>query len=211
MNNPIFTQVVTSLLKAEVICAVKDRVAFDYLRVESNKSEVQTYLKALGRDVRSTSTQDAFICCYTNINDPQVKASSQEQFKIAAKEFQPLVEWLCLVMDCNPTGTPIRAGDIIAKGEILERIEQSQVLYSRLAHLAGNRVFGSRSQDAVGQLQQILAKLVEWGYFISFGHAGTRYQATGRWSVLYDQLGFIRTYEALDEDFENEATQDSLI
>lgn len=198
MSDPMLTAALQTLLQGEVICSIRYKTLFDYLDDERNLESVNQTLTLLGREVRLSTDRDAYLCCYTNISSPEVVSACKERFRRIVQDMQPLVQWMCILMDSNPTGTPIRPNDSISKVDILKRIEQSQGLCDRLATLASNKVFKSTSQDPQGQLQQILNKLVDMGYFIVSGHASTRYQATGKWSVLYDQLGFIRSYEALE-------------
>lgn len=208
-NDPLLSAALKMLLQGEIICSVKSRPLFDFLDDENNRRLVSDSLSQFDRDVRLTHNMDAYVCCYTQIEDPEVKAACKDRFRRIVLDLKPLVEWLCMVMDSSPTGTPIRTGDTLSRVDILKRVEQNQQLCERLSLLAAGRLFNSRSQDAQGQLQQVFNKLTEMNYLKAYGHAGTRYQATGMWSVLYDQLGFIRTHENLDED--DDAEQGSFL
>jgi len=199
MDNALYTATLQTLLKGEVICRERYESLFKYLDNVEHQSQISQYLSVLERDVRATNDMHAYVCCYTQFDEPGVKASCKEQFRLVASTLQPLVEWLNLLMACNPTGTPLRPGDIISKADLLGRLEHSQSHCDTLAKIARSKLFGSNSTELQGQLNQVLKKLTELGYLIGFGHSGSRYRATGKWSVLYDQMGFIRAHEALDD------------
>lgn len=199
MSDPRFGQCVELLLAQQIICPVEHKLLFDYLDDDRNRLQVREYLAPLNRDIRHTSDREAFLCAYKDVTDPTSKSECKAYFRHIALDIQPLVQWLCLVMDLRPTGRPLRTGDKLSKAELLTRIEGSPVFAERLADLARQKLFGSKSQEPQGQLQQICSKLTDLGYLKPIGHSGITFLATGKWSVLYDQLGFIKSYEKLEE------------
>jgi hypothetical protein len=199
MLDPLLAACAQTLLQGEVICKQRYENLFIYLDDKANRERISHYLQMVERDVRISSDMNAYVCCYAHFTASDVKESCRAQFQSVVDTLQPLVEWLCLLMDCSPTQAPLRPGATISFATLLDRISQSEAQCDTLAAIAKSKVFGSNSPDPSGQLKQIMKKLVDLGYLVSYGLAGTNYRATGKWSVLYDQMGFIRTYESLEE------------
>lgn len=198
MDNPLLTRCLQSLLGGNVICQYSNGALFNFLAKEDNRILVATNLRVLARDVRITSDGNAYVCCYAGIDDPDVRQACKSIFKIAVAELRPLVSWLGLCMDANPTGTPLRAGGILTTADLLQRITQSETLCNDLHKISVSSFVNSKATEPQAQLNAVLARLTSVGYLQSIGTKNLRYQATGRWSALYDQLEFIRQHESLE-------------
>ncbi|MFT5889579.1 MAG: hypothetical protein ACI9BO_002406 [Zhongshania sp.] len=133
MNDPQLTQCLQLLLQDEVIYSYRYSALCTFLGDDASRARVAQTLQLIGRDVRQTSDYDAYVCCYDNISAPEVTTAGKERFKRVVQDLQRLVQWLCLVMDCTPNGTPMRRGDNYSKNDVLSRIEQSHSLCERLA------------------------------------------------------------------------------
>jgi hypothetical protein len=52
-----------------------------------------------------------------------------------------------------------------------------------------------------------MTKLVDDGYLKQVGTSGSVYQATAKWSWLYDLMSFIQTHEGIRDDSDEEDPQ----
>jgi len=89
------------------------------------------------------------------------------------------------------------------KSTILGSIEQTPSHFEALKQLARTSYFKSNASDASGLVKAVLSKLVDAGYLVPVGRGGTQYQATAKWSWLYDVMAFIESHECLSEETEN--------
>ena len=211
MDHQMFSQVVRALLAGKIICHDTFPREFVFLHDEVNRRDVGDYLLKIERSIHATSDGKGFYCAYLDMSDAEAKLSVRRLFSQMAGEIEPLVRWLSLAKSCSPDGRPIESGSLVKESELLGFIESSPELNQSLEDLTKHKLFKSTATDGKGRISQILNKLVELGYLVRLDKTGSLYQATARWSYLYDVLTFIRSHERLGEDDEHSASQGNLI
>ena len=70
VNKGVFPRLIESLLKGDVICEFTDELAYRYLEEPRHIQEVDSYLRRIGRVLKSTQDQSAYYCGYYEINNP---------------------------------------------------------------------------------------------------------------------------------------------
>jgi hypothetical protein len=183
---------------------------FAFLQLETNSREITGYLMRLERAVRTTSDGKGFYCAYVDAKEPGAKTAISRLFRQTSSELEPVVRWMRLARDCNPSGRPIEAGMTVNESEILGFIERSPELNHALIDLTKTGLFKSTAREGRGQIRYILNKLEEKGYLIKLDASGSRYRATAHWSYLYDVLEFIRAHEHIEQE-EPEQSQGGLL
>lgn len=202
-GNTLFEQVVTALLEGEILCAVRYESLHNYLAIPGNVDKVNEYLSRLNRRARMTGSQDAWLCAYIDLDTPGARESVRQQFNEVANHLEALVGWLRLSRNAGTHDRPLIPGDYISEADLLKKIEQAPDLAQSLATITERGMFKSQNSTAKGQLGHIMTRLVEHGYLDRQSGTGTVYKATGKWSWLYDVMGFIQQHEQLETEPED--------
>jgi hypothetical protein len=92
---------------------------------------------------------------------------------------------------------PIITGAVIRQGELLSAIEMTPALADDLAIIVRSGPFKTTKQAPKEQLNHLLNVLVNEGWLASTAPHSSVYQATGRWSYLFEVMEFIATHEAI--------------
>lgn len=197
--NPVFESAFRLLLAGEIICEHRYPEEHNILQFEEYLSRMNLTLEMLNRQVRSTQDRSAFLLAYSDSSNPKAREAIKSEFSLVVNQIEPLVKWLRLVMDVTGSERPIVPGEIVSESEMQTHIEQVPTLESKLDALVKSGLFLSRHAESKGRLSSVMTKLVDEGYLVKIGTAGTRYRATGKWSWLYDVMAFIKTHENLPE------------
>jgi hypothetical protein len=197
LNNPLFERTVTALMAGEVICEYRYEDLYTYLLQESNQQRVRDFLEQINRVVRQTGSRDAWVCAYYDLNSPDAKEGVRQQFREVANHLEALVQFLRLVMSVETSDRPVSPGEKLTEGRLIEQISGVPSLEERLRSLTEKRLFATKKQDVPGRIRSIMETLVAKGYLVRFGSSGAEYQATGKWSWLYDVMDFIQAHEGI--------------
>ena len=190
--------VIQLLLGGEFICEVTHEHHYNYLSDAQNLKRVNEFLVILNRRVRQTSDRKAFLCAYADMDSAEVKHKIRGQFKEICTDLEPLVRWLSLAQACQPHRDPLRSGDLINEVDLLNAMNSSQTLCDQLDELCRRGVFSSSAAAPKDKLKQVFKQLVALGFLKNVGHSGMQYQATAKWSWLYDTMDFIRAHEDIE-------------
>jgi len=209
----LFSEIIESLLAGHFICAITDELAFEYLAKEVYREDLDTYLKKIGRRLQTSSSGDVCYCAYNTIHSSSRRTAVKEQFAQTINALEPLVRWLKLAMSALQKDATLQPGDILRQGELLSAIELTQTLTDDLAKITRTGLFATTREAPRDQLNHLLNKLVESGYFKQNEPKASTYIATGKWSYLYDVLEFIHTHEDLgmDDDKPDEEQQELML
>lgn len=206
-NNPLFDRTVTALLAGEVLCEYRHEDLVTYLMLGDNQQRVTGFLNQINRTLRQTGSRDAWVCSYLDMGDANAKEGVRQQFKEVANHLEALVQFLRLIMSVETKDRPIVPGDHLSEGKLIEQIASTPTLDEKLRSLTEKRMFATKKQDVASRVRSVMETLVHKGYLIRFGSSGTVYQATGRWSFLYDMMSFIQTHENIPTDPDDEDGQ----
>lgn len=198
-SNPTFESAYALLLKGEIICEHRFPHEFNVLRMEDNVQRINLMLSPLNRRVRTTQDNASYLMAYIDPGASNARASIKAQFSTVINQIEPLIKWLRLVMDVSGSERPIVPGEVVSESTMQTHIEQVPSLEAKLASLVSNGMFNSRQSASKGQLSHVMNKLVEEGYLMKVGSAGTQFRATGKWSWLYDTMAFISAHEDMPE------------
>lgn len=197
-NNPLFQQCVKALLEGEILCQYRHEALTNYLSEQANLDRVDAYLEPLNRQVRQTSSKDAWLCAYIHLDSEEAKANVRAEFSEVVNHMEALVHWLRLAKNADSHGMVIAPGDHITQSKLLASLENAQDLCRSLDALTEKGLFKSSASKTEAKLAAVLNKLAEMGYLKKLSGSGTVYQATGKWSWLYDTLSFIQRHEGIE-------------
>jgi hypothetical protein len=206
-TNPLFEQTVTALLGGDIICEYGASDLYNYLALPNHQQQVAGFLEQMNRTLRQTSNHDAWLCAYSDLNAPEAKAAVRQQFREATMHMEALVQFLRIQMMVEASQRPIAPGEQIREGQLLERISSVPSLEAKLRSLTTKQPFKTTRTDSAGQIRTVMTKLVEDGYLKQVGTSGSVYQATAKWSWLYDLMSFIQTHEGIRDDSDEEDPQ----
>mgnify|MGYP003664079207 FL=1 len=195
-----FSQVIEKLLTGEIICEVTEEQLYKYLNDPSNQKDVDSYLRRIGRVLRSSQDSSGYYAAYRDISNPSVKLQIKKKFSEAINDLEPLIRWLRLASSAEKSGAPIKPGDTLRGSELLQAIESAPSLVDELDRLSRTKLFSNTSAGSKKQLDSILKRLCDNGYLVARGASGSVFIATGKWARLYETLQFIASHEQLDSE-----------
>ena len=105
-----------------------------------------------------------------------------------------------MVRNIDSDSRPIDAGTRLNESELLAAIEESSSLSTQLENIAHKFKKGGKSSESKVKLQTVIQYLSDQQYLMPIGSSGSVYIATAKWSLLYDQLEFIRSHEGYSEE-----------
>ena len=198
IDGDIFSGLIEKLLVGDVICEITAEQFYKYLEDPVHQQEVDSYLRRIGRVLRSTQDRYGYYSAYRDLSSAPVKLQIKRQFSEAMNDLEPLVRWLRLAVSAEKAGAPLQPGDTLRGSELLEAIENAPALVDELDRLSRTRLFNNTSTGPKKQLDSILKRLCDNGYLVTRGASGSVFIATGKWSRLYEILQFIAVHEHLD-------------
>lgn len=196
----IFAELIEKLLAGEVICEVSAEQHYRYLKDPVHEGDVDTYLRRIGRVLRSTLDKSVYYAAYRDLSNTSVKRKIKQQFSEAVNDFEPLIRWLRLAVSAKKTGMPLRLGDTLRGSDLLKAIESAPQLGSELERLSRTGLFKNNSTGQKKQLDAVLKRLCDNGFLMAKGASGSVFIATGKWARLYEMLDFIAAHEQLDSN-----------
>ncbi|MCK7546153.1 hypothetical protein MLC59_18505 [Marinobacter bryozoorum] len=196
-SNPLFEQTVTALMAGEVICEYRFPDCYTYLLKTEHRQRVADFLDQINRTLRTTSSRDTWVCAYQDLSAPEAKEAVRQQFREVANHLEAFVQFLRLVMNIETTDRPIAPGDHLKEGRMIDRVSNVPTLADKLRSLSEKKPFQNKRSDVAGRIRAVLDALVVKGYLVRFGTSGSVYQATGKWTWMYDVMTFIQTHEGI--------------
>ena len=192
-------------MSKKVICEYAYPVEHAFLSTSINLTEMNEYLFKISKKVVKTSDGLGLRCVYIDVDCAEKKRSVQKDFEELTQVLEGLVTWLRLARHIDVDSRPIMAGSILFESDLLAAIEESQPLASQLELIAKKLKRAQKSIESKTKLSSVLGYLVNEGYLLNKAGTGSIYQATAKWSLLYDQLEFLAKAEGM-LDVEEEAS-----
>lgn len=208
MSNLTFQHTIETLLKGNVICEVSDSSLFMYLLAEETQDNINQYLSKLGRGLAKTKDGTGFYCVYNDVENPKVRRDLISQFMQVATHWEALLLWLRLTRQASASAHPIGFKTVIKESELLASIEQSSSLQAELESIANKLKTKVRTGEPRKQLSGMLEFLVDAGFLIEL--KSSIYQGTARWSMLQDQMEFVREQDGIEHEEGAESDQEDL-
>jgi len=202
-----FEKCIESLLSQEVICEVSNAENFNYLEKQEHQDEVSEFLHRIGRKVIKTRDQKGYYCVFSSIDSQKKRNAVLRQFEHVIANLEGLIDWVRLVRSIDSDARPIEPGLRIYESEFLAAIEESSSLKVQLESIAKKLKRSPNSNEARTKLRSILQYLVEENFLNSMGSSGSVFIATAKWSLIYDQLEFIRCYDGFEDEVVHEEQQ----
>ena len=200
-----FTETIERLLQGEVICHYSQPGLTQYLAQPLHFDEVSQFLRRIGRVVLVTNDELGYYCGYQQPEEH--KASIRRQFELVSDKLDGLVSWLRLARMAQNLDRPIVAGDIVKEGELLAEMESSPVLQTQLDDVAHKLNVGRKESTLKVKLSKVFDYLKDNGYLIAISGTGSVYQATAKWSLLYEQMDFVLRFSGIEEPSEESHIQ----
>lgn len=198
-----FAEAVEKLLTGVIICPYTDESLFKYLEDPLHQQDVDSYLRRIGRVLRTTQDRIGFFSAYRDPSSLTARQQIRKQFAEAVNDLEPLVRWLRLTASAEKSGAPLQPGDVLRQSEVLGAIESAPALIDELDRLSRTKILANSSTGPKKQLDSILKRLCDSGYLIERGSSGAVFIATGKWSRLYDLLQFINAHESIDPEIDD--------
>lgn len=202
-----FSRIVEHLLAGGFICEYSDELAYEYFSVDTRRSDIDSYLRKIGRCLYATEGSVAFYAAYTSIDSNDRRQDVRFQFRETINSLEPLCRWLRMLASALQSEATLQPGDVLRQGELLSALAEAPALSEDLAGLCRSGLFYSKKLATSEQLEVVLAKLVDHGYLLRNTATGSLFTATGKWSYLYDVLEFIHTHETISSDDEPKEEQ----
>lgn len=199
-NDLRFENTVTKLLEQAVICEISSPEDYRYLKDMHYYEQVDAYLYKLGRHLVTTQDNRGFYCAFNELNTSKKRASTLKVFESWVVDLEGVIEWLRLVRSVDKESRPLVAGTALNESELLSAIEESSAYLHQIERIAHKFKRGGKGVGARSKLSAVLQHLVDTGFLKSMGSTGTQFIATAKWSLLYDQLEFIRLYDNVSDD-----------
>ncbi|MCO7233947.1 MULTISPECIES: hypothetical protein [unclassified Cobetia] len=195
--DPRFAATIEGLLKGEVLCPVSANEAHDYLSTLEGQDRVRHYLAEIGHGLEKTRDGSGYYCVYLDTESRSVRHRIRHQFESAVRDWEALLRWLRLSRQASQSSQPLKVKDVVRESEWLAAIENSSMMQEELEVIATRFQVQSQSRDAKVRLRHLLEKLCKLGYLVAIDSSGAIYQATGKWSLLQDQLEFVMEREGI--------------
>ena len=194
-----FETCIEHFLGMNVICEVGTPEEFHYLEDPMNFDKVHRFLMQIGRSIVKTRDQKAYYCVYTTLDDNEKRRTAQRQFDAVMSDFDGLVDWIRLVRNVSDNARPLETGDHLKESELLQAIENSNSISEQLERIAQKFKRAQGSLTTKNKLRSVLAYLKDRGFFIVAGTTGSVFTATGKWSLLYDELEYIHSFDGFEK------------
>ncbi|WP_017429338.1 MULTISPECIES: condensin complex protein MksE [Halomonadaceae] len=207
-QDELFRDCVERLLKGEVICPFSAPELYNYMARPGLYPRVEDFLGQIGRGISRTRDGHAFYAVYRDTVDQGTRSLIRNHFERLTTNWEGLLRWLRLARQASESGHPLYAGDIIRESDYLAAIENSTSLQEELEAIASKFGLKGKGRDPRHRLSHLLDRLEKDGFLQRVGTAGTIFKATGRWSILWDQLEFVYQQEGiLDTQREQEQAE----
>jgi len=204
--DPVFARTVEILLTGNVVCQVSSEREHQFLSQDANRERVEHHLGLMGRGLAQTRDLSGFYATYRHL-DANARRIITEQFKQAAQQWEALLHWMRISRQVSPNGRPLAPGDVIQESAWLSAIENSSGLQTEMDTLAARFGLRGKSQDPKDRLRNLLDRLQKMGFLEPIGGSGAMFRATARWSLIREQLEFVRQYEGIVAEERTEEAQ----
>lgn len=199
MSNNAFKDTIETLLSGHIICSVSHPDLYRFMQGEGNEAEVNNYLSKMDKGVATTSDKSGIYCVYNDLDDKEVKKVIAKQFKELAVNWEALLEWLKMSRELSVDAKSLAHGDTLRESELLSAIEGSSRLQddlSRVIEKFNIKTGGART--ASDRLTRLLEYLRTSGFLIR--QSESVYKCTARWSLLSDQMSYVRVQDNILND-----------
>lgn len=200
MINPTITETLERLVSGQVLCNTSAKACCDLMEDSYQRGLVNDSLALFGREMVKTSDGLGIYAAYRDISGPGVRMKVQSKFEKVATDWEALCYWLKLTKKLKGNNCPLQAGDILNISTLLENIENSVSSQNEIDKIAKRFSKVSVKKDTKSKLEAIINYLKNNGFLVSKGTTGSVYQATARWSLLFDQMEYIQREENIFDE-----------
>ncbi len=202
------SEVLESLLSGSFICPTTDRDAYKTIQDDRCRSEINTVLMHMGRELNMTSRTSAYYVTYKTIdasNHNKVRSMISEVFGL----IRPVVRFVAMVGDASIDERILVAGDELSLPHLVLQIQQSTTLTEMLDSTYRHpKVRRNRVRESIPEkLEVVMEFLVKEGLAKLVSKDRQLYMITGKLDFIYEVLDFIDINENVIEQVnkENEA------
>lgn len=198
MSNSTFRDTIEALLEGRLICEVSEPLLCQYLNGDESLEKVNLYLSKIDREVSKTLDMNGFYCVYSNIEGGEVKRKIIRQFENLSTRWEALLLWLRFTRQVSENSHPLGYKEILKESELLAAIENSSSLQLELDDITNRFQTKGRAGGSRTRLSGLLEYLCSDGFLVEI--SPSTYLGTARWSMLQDQMEFIREQDGIESD-----------
>lgn len=194
------SQILNALLAGKIISAYTDKEYFDILQQTHALEEINTILHEFDKRCVVSNNYTAFFCVYSrkNLTKGEIeiirKQFEESKFRL---EFIALWAEFCR-SELSKNSLPVQSGDLFSYTDLLRVTDESSIARAKLGDLI--KRIKRNSSTIKEQVNSVLQYLVDQEYLVATGNNGVSYLATGKWSVMYDELDFMCQHHNLAFD-----------
>src|SRR5690625_1860155 len=204
--NSLRSQCLEKLLAGNVIYEFSFERGYLLLQNPDEQSLIDSIMRQMGRSLVETEDGAGFYLAYSDLASEEVRKSIAAEVRSLSEDWEPLLRWLMICRDIDDNGFPLRPGDPLMHSDLIKSAENSLNTQENITTIASR--FNVRAQSVEAALEGILSRLIERGYLIKDGSRPV-YLATARWSLLREQMEYVRGKEGIIQDLieQDEAAQ----
>ncbi|WP_318493355.1 hypothetical protein [Photobacterium leiognathi] len=193
-----FTNVIETLLEGKVVCSVAFPNEHHYLSDPANYLLVDQYLRQIDRSIATTSDNAGYLMVFKGGYSAAKKRQLASVFKEVESQLSVIIGWLRFARNVAPDSNPLAVGETLNESELLAAIESSRPLSDELTAISNKLGRSIKSTEVKRKLSSVLAYLCEQDFLINMNQTGSVYQATAKWSLIYDLMEFYIHREGTD-------------
>lgn len=206
----IVSDIVNVLISGGIIDEHVHKDLYHKLQDDLVLEEINNYLDWMGKKCVRTKDNYGFYCVFSESRkNKATRELLRKQFSEIVSKMEPLNDWLRLCRSIKDNSRIMQCGDTVTYGELITEVERSPLIMSQLKELVIK--LGKASTSPKEQISSVLQYLVSNQYLHPTGNTGTTYIATAKWSVFYDELEYICTFNGINYDEIPEPEQGELI
>lgn len=206
----LFNSIVNHLITGNTIDSFTKKPMAEALSDPLALEELNQFLSFIGKKCIRTMDGYCFYCVHLDArNHKDRQAQVEKQFAENYNRVMPIVEWLRLIRNSYSGNRVMVSGDEISFSKLLYETENSTLIQKQLKDLMFK--IGKSSTDLKDMINDVFKYLVAQEYLVPTGNTGLNYQATGKWSVFYEESEYMLEHNNINYEENPEPEQASFL
>lgn len=178
------------LLAGEYICPVRYEKDYLVLQDEAERTEVNTWLSALGMRLARLGEEGAFYVAYNNIGAKEITQVKNEFLKFR-DEYGRAVLLLDFIRQTDTSAVQLSPGEYILLYQLEAALDSSTMVEAQLKSLVGIISNAAHRNSNHENLRRLMEHLAKDGYVVLADKDTGAYRVTGKIEQLYSVLQFL--------------------